>query len=114
MPISSDEFNRAIAGLDGQLQTITRHLEKLNGRTETNALELVRVAGRVTNIEEKLLDHPNRRKEDQGQGASWAEATVTKREGALIGLGLAILVGVLRVLEVTGTKLWHVLMSAKP
>lgn len=117
MDITRDEFYRAISDLKADvrqdLQGITRHLETLNGRTGKGEVADAEVRVRVTTLEEEAKRHRQRRSVDAGEGATWAAAAVTKREGYLIGLGLTILVAVLKVLEVAGTKLVH-LLSTKP
>lgn len=115
---SREEFTafteRLYETMDGGFAKINARLDLLNGRTLKGELESENHRTRLVSLEKELFHRPSRRRDDEGQGAAWAKATVTKREGYYIGVGLAVLVAVLKVLEVVGTKLVHVLMSSKP
>lgn len=118
MDITREELRQAIGDLKDDLredlQAISNHLATLNGRTGKGEVDRENLRTRLVIVEKALIHHPNRRRDDDGQGAAWAAGTVTKREGALIGFGLVIITVLINVLELVGTKLWHVLMSTKP
>ncbi len=124
---SREEFaaftGRLYKTIDDGFAAINDRLDIVNGRTGKSEVEIGKLDIRLSSAEQKLF----RRRQDEdsgtiqtkrttrpGTGAAWAEERVTKREGALIGLGLTVLVTVLKVLEVLGTKLFHVLMANKP
>lgn len=125
--ITRDEFYRAVrelkADLREDIQAVVSRLDGLNGRTGKNEVEIGVLNTRVDLAEHEVF----RRRRDQedsgaisvrskrqtrnGTGEAWAEERITPREKALIGFGLVILSATLKVLELVGTKLWHVLMS---
>jgi hypothetical protein len=115
--VSREEFaafcDRMYASMDDGFKGVHGRLDVLNGRTLKGEIDRENLRTRLVTVERELIRHPNRRKSDAGDGATWAAAAVTKREGYLIGLGLTVLITVLKVLEVLGTKLVHVLMSTK-
>lgn len=118
MEITREDLRQAIgdlkADLKEDLQAISGHLATLNGRTGKGEVDRENLRTRLGSVEKELYRHAQRRKTDEGEGAAWATGTVTKREGALIGFGMVIITVLIKVLELVGTKLWHVLMSSKP
>lgn len=118
MEITRDDLRQAIGDLKTDLkedlQAISAHLATLNGRTGKGEIERENLRTRLVSVEKEMIRHPNRRRDDHGEGAAWATGSVSKREGALIGFGLVIITVLIKVLELVGTKLWHVLLSSKP
>jgi len=131
MEVSREEFYRALGGLKDDLRedlhAITARLDKLNGRTGKNEVEVGKLDTRLRSAEQKIyrrrLDDDeddvtasdrHRRDRNEGQGEAWAESTVSHREKALIGFGLVVLTVMIKVLEVMGSKLWEVLTVHKP
>ncbi len=116
--ISREEFYRSISDLKADLKEdlagIQQRLDQLNMRTGKGEVADATLQARVTSVEKEVFDHPNRRQVDRvGQGEVWASA-FTRRERTMIALGLFLVAGVLRAIELLGTKLWEVLMTHHP
>jgi len=101
------EFARLEVAIKEGFDSTHRRLDLVNGRVGTSEKEIVRLESDIKNIGREVFRRRNA--DHQGQGEEWATSAVSKREGALIGLGLVILVTVLKVLEVVGTKFWETL-----
>lgn len=130
MEITSEQFYRAIESLKDDLredlQAIQRRLDVVNGRTGKNEVEIGKIDTRLKNTEHEIfrrrrdledsgaIQVRSKRQTRTGTGEAWADERITKREKALIAFGLVILSAMLKVLELVGTKLWHVMMSGKP
>lgn len=133
MEVTREEFYRAIDSLKSDLRDdiggIQDRLDTLNGRTGKSELAIgkleQRVDGAERTISRRRLDDEedavvaegrHRRNARDGTAAVLAEdggAYVSTREKALIGFGLAVVMVLLKVLELVGTKLWDV-MTHKP
>lgn len=113
--ISREEFTafteRLYETMDGGFRALNQRLDILNGRTLKGELESENHRTRLVSLEKELFH--NRRKTDEGKGADWAGG-LTKREGQLLMLGIAVVGAMYKILDLVTTKLWHVLMSGKP
>lgn len=114
---SREEFTafteRLYETMDRGFQGVHSRMDTLNGRTLKGEIDRENLRTRLVSVEKELFRHPNRRRTDEGKGAEWANS-LTKREGALLTAGLFLVGGMYKVIDLLGTKLWHVLMSSKP
>ncbi len=128
MEVTREEFYRAIDSLKSDLRDdiggIQDRLDTLNGRTGKNELAIGKLEQRVDGAERVIsrrrLDDEedavvaegrHRRNARDGASDAWAEDTashITRREKALIGFGLAVVMVLMKVLELVGTTLWDV------
>lgn len=101
------EFSRLEATIKEGFASTHLRLDGINGRVGKTELANENHRARIVSLEKTTFHR--RRADVSGQGEEWAERAVSKREGALIGLGLSILVVVLELLRVIGKALWDTL-----
>lgn len=105
--------DRLYEQMDRGFERITTRLDVLNGRVGKGELEGENHRTRLVNLEKEIFRTPKRRHVDHaGEAEEWA-ASFSKREYALMSLGFAVIMALLKLVEFLGGKLWTVLTSAK-
>ena len=67
---------------------------------------------RIVALEKNIYRTNGRRAADSaGEGEAWASA-FSKREYALISLGFAVVMALIKVVEFLGEKVWHLVAAA--
>jgi hypothetical protein len=115
--LTRDEFKATMDRLydttDQGFKAMNERLDQLNGRTLKGEIADAELRTRVTSLEKELFSRPRRRRQDHaGEGEEWA-AAFTKREYALMSLGIAVIGVLLKLIEFLGERLWHVLTAGK-
>ena len=92
---SREEFERLYTSMDAGFKGIHDRLDTLNGRTGKGEVSDAEIRQRVTSLEKEVFTMPRRR-------ASDSDGRISKREGALLGLGLGILALILKLCLLLG------------
>lgn len=106
---SREEFrdfsNRVYTTIDAGFKELNARLEAFNNFAVSSAVDRENLRTRVISLEKEVFRGRTFRHPDQS-------ARFTKREGALIGFGLAIIVTLLKLLELLGGKAIGAMLGA--
>lgn len=98
---SREEFaaftTRIYQQMDDGFSGVHDRLDTLNGRTGKGEVERENHRTRIVNLEKEIFAAPRRRSGDVATAPFF-----TKREGALVGLGIAVIGALLKVLLLSG------------
>lgn len=98
---SREEFKafteRIYRQMDDGFGGVHERLDVLNGRTGKGEVADAELRQRVTSVEKEVFDGPRRR-----SGDSPVPPLFTKREGALVALGVTVLGALLKLMLVSG------------
>lgn len=101
--VSRDEFSafcdRLYKTQDAGFKGIHDRLDVLNGRTGKGELERERMRGRIILLEKELSAHPRRR---MGEADAKGLPLMTKRETALVVVGLTVIASSIKLMLVVG------------
>lgn len=98
---SREEFNRLYETLDRGFTGIHNRMDVQNGRVGKAEVAQENIRTRLTSVEKELFRTPQRRRAD-AEIAVAASPFFTKREKALIALGIATISALLKVTMLAG------------
>lgn len=101
------EWQRLYQTMDAGFAGVHQRLDVLNGRTAKGEIADAELRSRVTNLEKEVFALPRR------EDSKASEAGFTKREAALGAIGVTIVMALIKVVEIMGTKIWTLLTAGK-
>jgi len=103
--LTREEFrgtmDRLYETTDQGFRTLTERLDTLNGRTLKGEIADAELRTRVVSLEKEVFSVPRRRREGAGEDPA-APTSVTKREAALIALGVAVISALVKATLIVG------------
>jgi hypothetical protein len=89
--------DRLYEQMDAGFNGVHERLDTLNGRTGKGEVADAELRARITSVEKEVFNEPRRR-----SGDTPAPPLFTKREGALVALGIGVVGALLKVLLLSG------------
>lgn len=109
--LSREEFTafttRIYQQMDDGFSGVHERLDTLNGRTGKGEVERENHRTRIVSLEKEIFSEPRRRSTDVQTSPFF-----TKREGALVALGVAVIGALLKVLLLSGQFVLEFLKAA--
>ena len=104
-----EEFERMYADMKDGFAGVHNRLDLLNGRVGKGEVAQENLRTRTVSLEKEMfhVDRAGRRDNDP----ETRQTTWNKREGFMIGIGIGVLWGVLKVLELLGGKAFGVVLT---
>lgn len=124
MPVgpTREEFDafsdRLYHQMDDGFRGVHERLDRLNDRTGKGEVADAEVRTRMISLEKEIFRGRGRRLSDRTEPEETDDALkpmrFTKREATIIGAGLSIIFGLMKLVEFLGGKVYDLLTHAKP